>query len=540
MQMRLRPRSNSLIDKEQRPNLPAVGFGSVPYYDDSLENSVASLVQERRDSRWPIFTHFSVYRRVWEYLILFVSLSCIFEVSFISIFVPHITLGQYAPFLLLDLLYILDLYVVTHTSYLFHGVTVVSVRRIKKRYGKFATICHIIGAIPLSWIACLFGTWWVHLLLSLNRLFRLRRAVEAADTIIRSLIYSSWFARLFPLFILLLLAIHFFASIFYLAGYFERNQASWIYALHWDRLNPPQQYVVSVYFVMTTILTIGFGDLTPQTSAERIVVIFIQLMGVLIHAYLVGTMVSLLIDPIGRAFTSDFLGMWSYLKWHGVPDPLRSEILHNFQEKFRRFKGTDEARSLFRYIPETVQNHLKLDIVRKCLNTISLMNLATERLLLGFANVMKPVSYSPGEVIIRQDEIVPILFMFNSGIVDVYMNDSLFAENCCDDGVGFGELELFVDQKRSATVVARTNVDGWTINRRDLIMSMSHQLDVRDELLRDCKMVFPSYYKQIRRLFFQVKPRTPIEGPEPEVSSIPVPSMSAAEPSELDGNGDCL
>ena len=343
--------------------------------------------------------------------------------------------------------------------------------------------------------------------------------MEAADTIIRSLIYSSWFARLFPLFILLLLAIHFFACIFYLAGYFEVDQVSWIIALGWDKLSPPQQYVVSVYFVMTTILTIGFGDLTPQTSAERIVVIFIQLMGVLIHAYLVGTMVSLLIDPIGNQFVSDFSGLWSYLKFHGVPDPLRSAILHNFQEKFRRFKGTDDPRSLFRYIPETIQNHLKLDLVRKCLGSVSLMSIATERLLYEFANVMRPVSYSPGEVIIHQDEVIPTLFIFNSGMVDVYMGGDLFATDCCDEGLGFGELELFVDQPRSSTVVAKTNVDGWIINRRDLLMSMSHQLDLREELLRDCKMIFPSHYKAIRRVVFDIQPQEGIE-PNPETESL--------------------
>ena len=40
------------------------------------------------------------------------------------------------------------------------------------------------------------------------------------------------------------------------------------------------QYVYSYYFACTTILTIGYGDITPQDEAEVLVVILIEIIGI--------------------------------------------------------------------------------------------------------------------------------------------------------------------------------------------------------------------------------------------------------------------
>lgn len=499
--MRVSSRTSKLYAREERLFGSESNLRIPKYVFEAPENSIASLAVENVNSRWPIFTHFNFWRRVWEYVIFVVSISCLFEITFIPIFVPEITFKQYSPLIILDVLYILDLYVVTHTSYLSHGVVVRSPKRIVKRYGKFAIICHCIGVIPLNWLGCIGGKWWMHVLCSIPRLFRLRRTTESLDTIRGSLVYFSWFSQLFPLMIFLANLIHFFACIFYLAAFFEPTYDCWITNLGWDKLAIPQQYVVSIYFVMTTILTIGFGDLTPQSSSERIVVIFIQLIGVMMNAYMVGTMVSFLIDPIGQRFLTNFSGCSDYMKFKGIPKDVRVQVMHVFQDKWDKYKGSDEPRQVFRHIPETVRNHLKLDIARKCFSVVPPMNLASERLLVGLANVMKPVAYCPGETIIEQDRIDPTLYLFKSGVIQVFLNGVLFATNNCDSGIGFGELELFIDQPRTATVKAVTYVEGWTISRDDLVMGMSHQSDLRTELLQTCKMVFPNYYKQIRRLF---------------------------------------
>lgn len=472
------------------------------YTCDMSDVSQSQSLRQSKCCKTHVFTHFSFWRRVWEYIIFTVSCSCVAELSFIAIFAPDITLLQYSPFLILDVIYIVDLYVVTHTSFISHGIVIEEKKRMRAQYGKLALVCHLIGAIPLGWICACFTTkYWVHIIFSANRLLRLKRAIDANEVIRHSLVYLSWFSRLFPLLIMQYNIIHFFACIFYLSAFFEDEYDSWISLLHWNELNPPRQYIVSVYFVMTTVFTIGTGDITPQTSAERIIVIFIQLIGCMTNAYLVGTMVSLLIDPMRTKFTSDFREMWDYMKFKGLPDTLRYRILHEFQDKLDRCNGSEEPRSVFKYVPETIKDHLKLDMVRKCLASMSVMKNASEYMYVAFANVMQPISFSPGDVLVAQDSVTPVLFLLRTGIVQLLVNDMVVSTHDCENGVAFGELELFADLPRPATLKALTRIDGWTVDRNTMTEA-THQVRARREMLYRYKEAFPDNYRQIRRSMY--------------------------------------
>ena len=63
-----------------------------------------------------------------------------------------------------------------------------------------------------------------------------------------------------------------------------------------NSLNSQQIYVKTLYYVVTTISTVGYGDITPKTSKEIAFVMFLQLLGVIIFAYITGTITSILMN----------------------------------------------------------------------------------------------------------------------------------------------------------------------------------------------------------------------------------------------------
>ena len=123
------------------------------------------------------------------------------------------------------------------------------------------------------------------------------------------------------------------------------------------------------------------------------------------------------------------------------------------------------------------------------------------RLLVALANVMNPVTYCPGETICVQNDVVPVLWLFKSGLIEVYINDELFNTHDCSEGIGFGDLELLVDRPRHATIKAKTLVEGWTIDRENLIKAISHQLDLRRELIANYQAAFLDYAAEIAQVF---------------------------------------
>jgi hypothetical protein len=48
----------------------------------------------------------------------------------------------------------------------------------------------------------------------------------------------------------------------------------------------PIKYIYSMYWSITTIVTVGYGDITPQNEYEVIVTIFTELIGCAVFGYL--------------------------------------------------------------------------------------------------------------------------------------------------------------------------------------------------------------------------------------------------------------
>jgi len=53
-------------------------------------------------------------------------------------------------------------------------------------------------------------------------------------------------------------------------------------------------YVISVYFVVTTVATVGYGDISPYTTEERIFCIILMLVGVSSFTFVSGALSSLI------------------------------------------------------------------------------------------------------------------------------------------------------------------------------------------------------------------------------------------------------
>lgn len=49
------------------------------------------------------------------------------------------------------------------------------------------------------------------------------------------------------------------------------------------------RYVISIYFAFITMMTVGYGDVTPVNNQERIYVIFMTLLSSGIFGYVVNT-----------------------------------------------------------------------------------------------------------------------------------------------------------------------------------------------------------------------------------------------------------
>lgn len=89
----------------------------------------------------------------------------------------------------------------------------------------------------------------------------------------------------------------------------------------------PRVYLAAAYWSLTTVATIGFGDLTPVTDAERAVLLFMELTGVLFFGILLSSITSLLqvrctTSLLAMRLFVTLHSLWSWLHLQGLGDSL--------------------------------------------------------------------------------------------------------------------------------------------------------------------------------------------------------------------------
>ena len=69
---------------------------------------------------------------------------------------------------------------------------------------------------------------------------------------------------------------------------------TWIEAGGYEGLSIFDLYVTSYYFTVTTITTVGYGDISGNSSLERVICFFLHLIGVLTYSFASGSLTSII------------------------------------------------------------------------------------------------------------------------------------------------------------------------------------------------------------------------------------------------------
>lgn len=97
------------------------------------------------------------------------------------------------------------------------------------------------------------------------------------------------FKRIFMFGCYFLLTCHVVACLWIItSSYDEENPDSYYNSI--SHLSTPDQYVTSFYFTITTITTVGYGDISATTFFEKVICILIMLLGVMAFSFMSGAL----------------------------------------------------------------------------------------------------------------------------------------------------------------------------------------------------------------------------------------------------------
>ncbi|XP_029930433.1 potassium voltage-gated channel subfamily H member 7-like [Myripristis murdjan] len=460
-------------------------------------------LQSPRIQKWTIL-HYSPFKAVWDWVILLL-------VIYTAIFTPYSatfllsdqeeaamqTCGySCSPLnvvdLIVDIMFIVDIIINFRTTYVNSNDEVVSQSaRIAVHYFKGWFLIDMVAAIPFDLLIYRSGEEVVRgggegettTLIGLLKTARLLRLVRVARKLDRYSEYGA--AVLFLLMCTFALIAHWLACIWYAIGNVERSTSAgigWLDSLG-DQLGKPyndsiggsgpsirDKYVTALYFTFSSLTSVGFGNVSPNTNSEKIFSICVMLIGSLMYASIFGN-VSAIIQRLysGTArYHTQMLRVREFIRFHQIPNPLRQRLEEYFQHAWSYTNGID-MNAVLKGFPECLQADICLHLNRTLLQNCKAFKGSTKGCLRALAMRFKTTHAPPGDTLVHAGDLISALYFISRGSIEILRGDVVVAILGKNDI--FGEpINVYARPGKScADVRALTYCDLHKIVREDML-----------------------------------------------------------------------
>ncbi|XP_054827811.1 potassium voltage-gated channel subfamily H member 7 [Eublepharis macularius] len=462
--------------------------------------------------------HYSPFKAVWDWLILLL-------VIYTAIFTPYS-----AAFLLndneeqkrrecgyscnplnmvdliVDIMFIIDILINFRTTYVNQNEEVVSdPAKIAIHYFKGWFLIDMVAAIPFDLLIFGSGSDETTTLIGLLKTARLLRLVRVARKLDRYSEYGA--AVLMLLMCIFALIAHWLACIWYAIGNVERhylvNKIGWLDSLgdqlgkHYNRSDVnsgpsiKDKYVTALYFTFSSLTSVGFGNVSPNTNSEKIFSICVMLIGSLMYASIFGN-VSAIIQRLysGTArYHMQMLRVKEFIRFHQIPNPLRQRLEEYFQHAWTYTNGID-MNMVLKGFPECLQADICLHLNQSLLQNCKAFQGASKGCLRALAMKFKTTHAPPGDTLVHCGDILTALYFLSRGSIEILKNDMVVAILGKNDI--FGEMvHLYAKPgKSNADVRALTYCDLHKIQREDLLEVLDMYPEFSDLFLTNLELTF--------------------------------------------------
>ena len=412
---------------------------------------------------------YNKFRRFWEYVMFFFSVIVLFELPFEWIYEIPLTYKWIIPSLVMDVFFAIDVYISQNTGILEFGVVTLNKKYIRSKLTVLRKIVYWITPIPFYLIGYFVKSEKVYRILITFKVLRIVRLGEAIHTFQTSLIYVGPYNKMLVLLAFLLFIDHIFACIFWLVGNKELPGPSWLHEVAFID-NEPQlvQYIHTLYYITTTMLTIGYGDLHPYTFNEIIVIIVVECIGVFFYNFFLSNMVSIVADPSRTSFLEKYQKIYIAFKWRGVSNDSILELLRYFEYVWERNHDESDFYENAQRMPDSLKKKVALALHAQLFEKIdSIKDLSLESRA-QIAIRLRPRIFTPGDYLIKAGSLSKKIFFLSSGKVQVLSScGSLINSHEGPAGIIFGIGSFLNGSEEVTCVIAQTYVETYELTKGD-------------------------------------------------------------------------
>ncbi len=246
---------------------------------------------------------------------------------------------------------------------------------------------------------------------------------------------------------------------------------------------PP--YQSSLYWAITTLTTVGYGDITPVGVRQTYYTMVAMAVGAAMYGYIIGNVASLLanVDLTRARHLQRVETVNHFMRDRHVPRDVQARVrdYYNYMWESRMGQETEVLKDL----PTPLHVEISLHTHRRILERVPLFAGAGDDFFRELVLHLRPRVFLPGQHLMRRGEVGNQLYFVDRGTVEVWGRDDREVIATLTDGDFVGEMALLTDQPRANTVTAVGYCNVYALDRAGF-----------EHVLND----FPAVAAEVRRI----------------------------------------
>jgi len=206
-------------------------------------------------------------------------------------------------------------------------------------------------------------------------------------------------------------------------------------------------YMVAVYWALSTLTTVGFGDITAHNNMERSVSILWILLGVGFYSFTISNLSTIMsnMDTRESLLQARLTTLRQFSKETKLSEELTSKIRrfveHNHSENIYAWIDKDQLMS---ELPYSLRNEVQLYLHSNLIKKVPFLQRKSTDFVAFIIPLLKSMRVHSLEILYRIGDVADEMYFITSGRVGLQSNKGgVFISYV--EGSYFGEIELFMN-----------------------------------------------------------------------------------------------
>jgi hyperpolarization activated cyclic nucleotide-gated potassium channel 1 len=163
-------------------------------------------------------------------------------------------------------------------------------------------------------------------------------------------------------------------------------------------------YVTSFYFTVTTIVTVGYGDIHAYNTVERVICIFLMIIGVIAFSFATGSLSSILSNyDASQAKLKEKIATLNDIRSdYDIGPELYDEL--RIAIKYDHSKNYNDVKQFLEELPYKLRIELAMEIHKDIYTNIEFFNAKDKSFIAWVGPLLKPLLASEQEYIFKEGD----------------------------------------------------------------------------------------------------------------------------------------